>query len=65
MLTFLVVVGAMIACYMIGSFDGHRRGWVEAHLTVADECRKLGKFYVGKSVFTCTEIKEPEECKKT
>lgn len=34
------------------------RGWVIAHLTVADECKKLGKFYVGKDVFECVKIEE-------
>lgn len=33
-------------------------GWLHAHHTVAGECRRLGGFYVGKSTFTCTEIKE-------
>ena len=30
-------------------------GWVYAHQVVAKECRKLGRFYVGKSVFICVE----------
>ena len=35
-------------------------GWMHAHYTVADERRKLGSFYVGKSVFKCQEIVEVE-----
>lgn len=35
-------------------------GWVHAHYTVADECRKLGKFYVGKTIFECKAITENE-----
>lgn len=30
-------------------------GWLFAHGTVAHECRKLGVFYVGNSVFECKE----------
>lgn len=33
-------------------------GWIYAHATVANECRRLGGFYVGKSTFRCTEIME-------
>lgn len=33
-------------------------GWIWAHLTVASECEKLGKFYVGSKVFHCTKIEE-------
>lgn len=35
-------------------------GWIYAHKTVADECRKLGKFYVGKTVFECKAIADKE-----
>jgi hypothetical protein len=28
-------------------------GWVMAHNTVADECKQLGGFYVGKTVYEC------------
>ena len=40
-----------IACLGVGFFVG----WVYAHNVIANECRKLGRFYVGKSVFNCTE----------
>lgn len=33
-------------------------GWGHAHSTVATECRKLGAFYVGSSVFKCEEVKK-------
>ena len=36
-------------------------GWSYAHLVVATECKKLGGFYVGKTVFKCVEVKEIEE----
>jgi hypothetical protein len=28
-------------------------GWTVAHHTIATECRKLGAFYVGRTVFEC------------
>jgi hypothetical protein len=28
-------------------------GWVVAHNTVARECKQLGGFYVGKTVYEC------------
>jgi hypothetical protein len=28
-------------------------GWVAAHSTVAYECKQLGGFYVGKTVYEC------------
>ena len=33
-------------------------GWINAHKTVATECERLGKFFVGKKVYECTLIKE-------
>ena len=42
-----------VACLGIGFFFG----WLYAHSVIATECRKLGRFYVGKSVFNCTEAK--------
>lgn len=33
-------------------------GWEYAHSTVSKECRRLGGFYVGSTVFKCVEIKE-------
>lgn len=35
---------------------GFGLGWVYAHSVVASECKKLGKFYVGDQIFTCTQI---------
>jgi hypothetical protein len=32
-------------------------GWVLAHDTVATECKKLGVFYVGSTVYECKEKK--------
>lgn len=33
-------------------------GWIHAHQTVATECKKLGRFYVGDAVFHCHQIEE-------
>ena len=35
-------------------------GWRHAHLTVANECKLLGSFYVGQTVYRCTSI-EPKD----
>jgi len=52
---FIAMAVLTVVGYVMGFSSGHRKGWVDAHLTVADECKKLGKFYVGKEVFTCTK----------
>lgn len=36
----------------------YQLGWARAHGIVAQECRKLGKFYVGDSVYLCNLEKE-------
>ena len=46
----------LIAMGFFGGLIGYAWGWASAHYTVADECTKLGAFYVGKRVFKCTEI---------
>lgn len=46
----VLFVAAML---MFGGF----LGWVVAHSEVAAECRKLGTFYVGNTVFVC-EVKK-------
>lgn len=33
-------------------------GWYFAHTTVATECERLGKFYVGKQVYQCMKIED-------
>lgn len=35
-------------------------GWYFAHSTVATECERLGKFYVGKNVYQCSKIETIE-----
>lgn len=61
----LLIIVSLVLGYAWGHSSGYKRGFVMAHITVADECRKLGKFYVGKTVFTCTSIEEKDkECEK-
>lgn len=50
---------------LIAFLLGRYMGWREAHLTIAVECQRLGKFFVNKVVYHCTAIewayKEPEK----
>lgn len=46
----------MLLFLAIGWFGG----WCHAHHTVATECRRLGKFYVGSTIFECKAIIEKE-----
>ena len=42
----------------VGYLLGYWGGWRGAHRTVATECKMLGSFYVGTTVFKCVEIEE-------
>ena len=48
----ILTIAAVLIAYIAG--------WLRAHRTIAQECKKLGKFYVGKEVFECTKISGPE-----
>lgn len=48
----------LIVTGLISALLGYAFGWGRAHNVIASECRRLGGFYVGKSDFKCTEIKE-------
>jgi hypothetical protein len=41
---------------LLALWVGHSWGWNHAHSTVARECERLGKFYVGDTVYRCTKI---------
>lgn len=45
---------------LIGVILGALIGWNAAHVTVAEECEKLGGFFVGKQVFKCIEVKNAD-----
>lgn len=44
-----LLLAALVGCLV---------GWLYAHFIIATECKRLGGFYVGKTVFVCTEIKQ-------
>lgn len=48
---------------LIAFLVGKSYGWREAHYTVAQECERLGKFFVGKKVYHCDKITVLEENK--
>jgi len=39
---------------------GFAFGWIIAHNEVAKECDKLGKFYVGDTVYECKSVPKKE-----
>jgi hypothetical protein len=49
-----------IVVYLIG----HRAGYVHAHIIVAKECERLGKFFVGTKVYTCSDITDTAQKKE-
>lgn len=51
----------LLACIAL-LFIGHWLGWVRAHYMVKTECEKLGKFFVGDTVFVC--VKQEKEADK-
>lgn len=53
MITGLLVAVAIWLAYM--------HGWYTAHITIATECERIGKFYVKKKVYECAMIKNLEE----
>lgn len=54
-------VRSYMTTFIFGLLIGWLCGWLHAHSAVAEECRKLGSFYVGKSVFKCSEIVTRDE----
>lgn len=48
--------------YILAAFiAGIMFGWIQAHLTVAEECKKLGRFFVGDTVYECWSITKKDE----
>ena len=54
-----------IAVGLICLWIGYSSGWRTAHITVAKECERLGKFFVGKTVYECTAIHKADEKNET
>lgn len=46
-----------VICFLIGRQDG----WIRGHIEIANECKKLGAFCVGSSVFKCVEITKRDD----
>ena len=50
------IILATVLAFIVGKWYG----WVQAHHVVATECERLGKFFVGKKVYSCIKIEEKE-----
>ncbi|OJB95778.1 hypothetical protein [Yersinia ruckeri] len=50
-----IIFGGAVCALVWASY---RLGWESAHQTVATECQRLGKFYVGKKTYHCTVIED-------
>lgn len=51
---FLILLAFIIGCLV---------GWLQAHSTVATECERLGRFYVGTKTFECVKITDQSTTK--
>lgn len=47
-----LVILALVA--IVAALEGKSNGWKDAHIEVARECQRLGSFYVGDQIFTCS-----------
>lgn len=54
-------VRSYVVTIIFGILIGWLCGWLHAHNTVASECKKLGSFYVGNTVFKCVEIERKDK----
>ena len=50
------IIPVQVLAFLVGKWHG----WVQAHHVVATECELLGKFFVGKKVYSCVKIEEKE-----
>lgn len=41
---------------LVGILVGAWFGWTTAHIVVAEECDRLGGFFVGRRTFKCHEV---------
>ena len=44
--------------FLIGLLLGLMFGWNSAHHTIANECKKLGGFFIGREIFKCIKVEE-------
>ncbi|HDM8441823.1 TPA: hypothetical protein RU323_004844 [Yersinia enterocolitica] len=53
------IIFGVAVCVLI--WASYRLGWESAHQTVATECQRLGKFYVGKKTYHCIVIEDKSD----
>lgn len=56
-------MGWVMLFIVLSFFAGRYVGWIDAHIAVSNECKKLGRFYVGDVVYECSVIKTSEQTK--
>lgn len=56
-MAYFVSVVLIILGTLVGTWVGTWVGWLEGQNTVATQCRLLGSFYVGDTVYEC-RVKE-------
>lgn len=44
--------------FLLALIIGALAGWRYAHGSIAAECERLGGFFVGKTVFHCSEVRD-------
>ncbi|MCG9081479.1 hypothetical protein [Laribacter hongkongensis] len=49
-----------LALLLLAILVGYAAGYVDAHATIARECRLLGGFYVGETVYACVTRTVPD-----
>ncbi|MCY6428837.1 hypothetical protein [Actinobacillus pleuropneumoniae] len=72
LVSLLILIGIFISYYLNNPFAGalvlmlgaYIFGWNSAHFTVAEECKKLGGFFVGKEKLQCIEVSEIKSLKE-
>ncbi|GEM_PF-290694 len=53
-----IMLKGILFCLAI--YGAYKLGWAAAHSMVAEECRRNGGFFVGKTTFKCTEVKKDD-----
>ncbi len=57
------MIKGILFCLLI--FGAYKFGWIAAHGMVANECRRNGGFFVGKSNFKCIEVENAKSEKRS
>jgi len=56
----LTAINGLLIGVGVGVGVGFWLGWRYAHLAVAEECRRMGGFFVDRTIFKCIEIIQPK-----